>query len=778
MARILGVFVMLLGVMASGAWAQAVDVKGSFERAAGEDAEGWRRTVWGGRGELSHETSGRGGSRSVSIESRTGGDVSWSITVPVEFNSRYRLSGWIRTENVKTLGGGQGALLNVHNIQSVRTKAITGTSDWTEVSVEFETGLQDQIMVNCLFGGWGLATGKAWFDDVSLVLVKKGELAPPRIVVDASATGEAISPYIYGQFIEHMGRCIYGGIWAEMLEDRKFFDAPGAEGSPWKATGGASVAMRTKDAFVGVHTPVVTPAGRPGGLSQGGLAVRKGKAYVGSVWAASGMASGAAGAKVRVSLVWGEGEADRATFETGELGSAFTKHEFRLIAGGDSDEARLEIESASAVAIGTASLMPADNVRGFRADTLALLRELDSPVYRWPGGNFVSGYDWRDGVGERDRRPPRKNPAWLGIEHNDVGIHEFMELCELLKTDAYIAVNAGLGGVQSAADQLEYVNGSPETAMGKVRASHGRREPWGVRFWGVGNEMYGSWQLGNIPLAEYTKRHNAFVDAMRKVDPSITIIAVGAVGEWSRTMLAECAGHMDHISEHVYWQDGGSLASHVMAAPRSLAEIARAHRRYREELPILKGRDIRIVQDEWNYWYGPHVFGELGTRYFMKDALGCAAALNEFGRNSDLFFMANYAQTVNVIGAIKTSRTNAAFDVTGLVLKMYRHHLGTIPCRTESSPLVDALAAWSADRKHLTVAVVNATTRAMNVPIEVKGAVLSGTGVARWIAGDPMAFNDPDGARPIEIREGRVEGVSGTLAVEPCSVTLFTLDVR
>jgi hypothetical protein len=759
---------------AAAAAAQPAIANGSFEQADGNAPAGWKQSIWGGKGELTHASSGRTGSRSVAIRSEAGGDLAWSVTVPVEYNSKYKLTGWIKTENVKTKNGGQGALFNIHNIQSVRTKAITGTSDWTEVSAEFETGLQDQITINCLFGGWGFATGQAWFDDVSLTLIKKGELAPPLISVDAAAIGEPISPYIYGQFIEHLGKCIYGGIWAEMLEDRKFFDAPGTGTSPWKPFGGATVSMRTKDAFVGVHTPVVTPSGKAGGLAQGHLAVRKGKSYVGSVWASSQ----ASGATVRVSLVWGEGDANRATFVTPPLGAQFSKHEFTLTAAGDSDDARLEIESASAVAIGTASLMPSDHIRGFRADTLALLRELDSPVYRWPGGNFVSGYDWRDGVGDRDRRPPRKNPAWLGIEHNDVGIHEFMDLCDLLKTEAYIAVNAGLGGVENAAAELEYVNGGAETPMGKLRTSHGRRDPWKVKFWGVGNEMYGSWQLGNIPLAEYTKRHNTFVDAMRKVDPSITIIAVGAVGEWSRTMLAECSGHMDHISEHVYWQDGGSLLSHVQSAPRSLAEIARAHRQYREELPMLRGREIRIVQDEWNYWYGPHVFGELGTRYFMKDALGCAAALNEFGRNSDLFFMANYAQTVNVIGAIKTSRTNAAFDVTGLVLKMYRHHLGTIPCKTTSSPLVDALAAWSADRKTLTIAVVNATTQAMSVPLDLKGATLAGTGVVRSIAGDPMAFNDPDGEKPVSIRERRVEGISGTLPVEPCSVTLFTLDVR
>jgi alpha-N-arabinofuranosidase len=382
-------------------------------------------------------------------------------------------------------------------------------------------------------------------------------------------------------------------------------------------------------------------------------------------------------------------------------------------------------------------------------------------------------------VGPRDRRPPRKNPAWTGIEHNDVGIHEFLALCELLKTEPYIAVNTGLGSRDNAVAELEYVNGAPSTPMGSLRAKHGREQPWKVSFWGIGNEMYGSWQLGNVPLADYTRRHNEFVDAMRKVDPTIKPIGVGAAGEWSRTMLRDCADRMDHISEHVYWQDHASMLAHVHAAPQSLKAIADAHRAYRKELPSLKGRDIRIVQDEWNYWYGPHVFGELGTRYFMKDALGCAAALNEFGRNSDLFFMANYAQTVNVIGAIKTSRTNAALETTGLVLKLYRHHLGTLPCRTTSTPTLDALAAWSSDRKTLTIAVVNATLTAQSIPLTLKGTRLAGTGIARIIGStDPMAHNDPDGPRPVQIREQRVEGISDMLPVEACSVTLFTLDVK
>ena len=110
--------------------------------------------------------------------------------------------------------------------------------------------------------------------------------------------------------------------------------------------------------------------------------------------------------------------------------------------------------------------MPADNVQGWRADTLARLEELDSPVYRWPGGNFVSGYDWKDGIGDPDRRPPRKNPAWKGIESNDVGIDEFMVLCRELGTEPFIAVNTGLGGAEAAAEELEYMNGAADEPDG------------------------------------------------------------------------------------------------------------------------------------------------------------------------------------------------------------------------------------------------------------------------------------------------------------------------
>ena len=278
--------------------------------------------------------------------------------------------------------------------------------------------------------------------------------------------------------------------------------------------------------------------------------------------------------------------------------------------------------------------------------------------------------------------------------------------------------------------------------MGKLRAANGHAEPYGLKFWSIGNEMYGKRQLGHMPLEKYAQKHNEFAEAMRAVDPSVRLIGVGATGRWSEAMLTHCAGHMDLLSEHFYCREKPELVQHMRQIPDSVRRNTNAQRDYGKRLDSLKGRDIRIALDEWNYWYGGHVFGELGTRYFLRDAMGIAAGLHEMARQSDVVFMANYAQTVNVIGCIKTSKT----------------------------------AAWSQDHKTLTVAVVNPTMQALEIPLTVKGAKLSGSGTRWQIAGnDPRAYNDPGRPPVVRIEEATVEGASDKVSAGPCSVTLFAL---
>jgi alpha-N-arabinofuranosidase len=281
-----------------------------------------------------------------------------------------------------------------------------------------------------------------------------------------------------------------------------------------------------------------------------------------------------------------------------------------------------------------------------------------------------------------------------------------------------------------------------------------------------------------MPLEQYVKKHNGFADALRAVDPSIQRVAVGDAGKWSEGMMAHCAGHMDLISEHFYCQERKTdLVAHVRQVPNAIRRKADLHRKYRREVESLKGKDIRIAMDEWNYWYGPHPFGELGTRYFLKDGLGIAAGIHEYARNSDMVFMANYAQTVNVIGCIKTSKTAAAMETTGLVLALYRKHFGVTPVAVESAAPIDAMAAWTADRKTLTLAIVNPTLQPAELPLSVKGAKLAGTGTRWQLAGaDPQAYNDPSEPNRLKLEQAAVT-IADKVTVAPCSVTLLVLPV-
>ncbi len=617
------------------------------------------------------------------------------------------------------------------------------------------------------------------------------ESSPPGITIDAAQVREPLSPNIYSQFIEHLGRCIYGGIWAEMLEDRKFYfpitaqynpyralrDSayPVVGASPWQIIGSAnSVSMNTNAPFAGRHTPVIRAGAA---LQQHDLGVVEGRKYVGYLWLKS---SGSTAPQVDVALRWGEGDTAQATLRLGRVKKDYQRFPVTFTAGATTDKATFEIRvSQGAVFVGTASLMPADNIEGMRADTLALLKDLGAPIYRWPGGNFVSGYDWRDGIGDRDHRPPRTNPAWTGVEHNDFGMHEFVRFCQLVNAEPWITVNTGFGDAYSAAAQLEYCNGSTKTLWGARRAQNGSAKPFAVKYWGIGNEMWGRWQLGYMALEQYVLKQNWVVDKMREVDPNIVCISSGNAGPWSTGLLKNCPNHMDFIAEHFYCQERTNLTAHVRQIADNIRNKAEFHRKARKDLPELEGKDIRIAMTEWNYWYGPHVFGELGTRYFLKDALGIAAGVHEYARQSDIVGSAFYAQTVNVIGALKTSRRNAAFETTGLVLKLYRHHFGQLPVATQTTGVIDAQAAWSRDRKTLTLGIVNGSTQELQIPLALQGARLKGTGQRWQIAdNDPQAHNDPDQPPKVAIQQQAITGTTDRLTVAPCSVTLFAFDVQ
>jgi alpha-N-arabinofuranosidase len=748
----------------------------SFEEVKDNRPAGWRPVTYRKEAVFEVADIARTGNNSLKISSVSGADASWSTVVKVHPFSKYRLTGWIKTKEVKSVGG-KGVLLNIHGIEKLQTKALAGTNDWTKVELVFDTELNDSLQINCLFGGWGKVTGEAWFDDVALTYLS-GRTLKPQATIHADKKLTPVSKYIYGQFIEHLGRCIYQGIWAEMLEDRKFYYSVATADSPWKISGEPhSVHMNPLLIYAGVPVPEIRlkGEGQPAGIYQEALALQAGRKYTGRIV----LAADPGALPVEVRLVWGEGESDLAVFTIDKIYPDYSKYDFSFTAGKTTDNGRMEILSrgSEAFRVAAVSLMPADNLEGFRPEVIKLLLELNSPVYRWPGGNFVSGYNWKEGIGDPDRRPPRKNPAWQGIELNDVGLHEFMAFCRLLGAEPYIAVNSGQGNETLAADEVEYVNGAAHTPMGRLRAQNGHPGSFNCQFWSVGNEMYGEWQLGHMPLKDYVKRHNRFAEAMKAKDPKIKLIGVGEVGDWSEGMLRACTENMTFISEHFYVGERPGLLSHVFQVPRAIRRIADAHRQYRKTIPELKGKDIRIALDEWNYWYGPYIYGELGTQYFLKDALGVAAGIHEYYRQADLIYMANYAQTVNVIGAIKTSKTEAVFDTTGLVLKLYRNEFGTIPVKISGQPEpLDVMAAWKEDGKTLTLAVLNPTLEVQKLSLAFRNFQPSMVEKILKITGpSEKACNVPGKKPEVEITAVEEKFEPGRVSLPPLSITIYVL---
>jgi len=560
--------------------------------------------------------------------------------------------------------------------------------------------------------------------------------APERLTatIDARETSAPISKYEYGMFIEHIGSLIYRSLWSEMLDDRKFYfpivskepeHAGGAQGGPmrnmqlrkWRPVGPEEVVVMDKDRpFVGDQSPrIQLDPSTPHGIRQAGLALLKGKKYTGRVYL-----RGTPDSKVKVSLIWGEGANDRQTVSFAIRSDVYAKFPLSFTAQGETAEGALEITGTGSgnFHIGTVSLMPADNVQGFRPDNIALLRQLHSGMWRLPGGNFLSDWTWYDAIGDPDKRPPMFDYAWNAMQTNDIGLDEFMTLCNLIGVEPYITVNAGFGDAHSAAEEVEYINSSVNTRLGALRARNGHPEPYHVKYWNIGNEPWGTFQLGHTYLKYYVLKHNEFAKAMRKVDPSITLIAsgqmledmnlegekrakyVGNLGplfgtedDWTGGFLAHCWGNFDGIAEHWYAQPGRHFdlekakslppdepTDHAYVnVDQSTLEYARfaanvVHRKaeewqgYQQRFPAMLDKKIFLSVDEYAYFGGG--FGRAPN---LKLALAYGMIFNEMLRHTD--FLKFSAHTMGV-STLDYNSTAATFNTTGLLFKLYGDHMG------------------------------------------------------------------------------------------------------
>ncbi|MFC4009392.1 alpha-N-arabinofuranosidase [Nonomuraea purpurea] len=312
---------------------------------------------------------------------------------------------------------------------------------------------------------------------------------------------------------------------------------------------------------------------------------------------------------------------------------------------------------------------------GFRRDVLDLTRELGISTVRYPGGNFVSGYRWEDGVGPLARRPRRLDLAWHSTETNEVGVDEFVRWCRKAGVEPMMAINLGTRGIEEALDLLEYCNHPSGTALADQRAANGAKEPHGIKMWCLGNEMDGPWQIGHKTASEYGRLAAETARAMRMVDPSLELVACGSSGSgiatfgaWEATVLEETYDVVDFISCHAYYEEkDGDLGSFLASSTNMEYFISSVVATADHVGAKLKSRKkIDISFDEWNIWYisrgqdnDPRTDWPVAPRlledhYHLADAVAFGGLLITLLRNSDRVTAASLAQLVNVIAPIMT----------------------------------------------------------------------------------------------------------------------------
>ncbi|KAL2886985.1 glycoside hydrolase family 51 protein [Ceratocystis lukuohia] len=338
----------------------------------------------------------------------------------------------------------------------------------------------------------------------------------------------------------------------------------------------------------------------------------------------------------------------------------FTEHMGRCIYGGIYDPGN-----------------PLSDENGFRKDVIEAMKELNVPVVRYPGGNFVATYHWLDGVGPKEKRPKRPELAWLGTETNEFGTDEFLKWCEIVGTEPYFALNFGTGTLDEALAWVEYCNSDGDTYYANLRRKNGRDKPWNVKYWALGNEMWGPWQISQMTKEQYAHQAWQWAKALKLLDPSLKLILCGETGlsSWDTHVLKQCikwephalAGNqgkalVDMHSIHIYTASAQHLpnvtaplsAERAIQITAALIDLARIENNVPPTVPR-----ATICFDEWNVWDPVRAPGEQGGEeaYTLSDALAVAVWLNVFIRQARHIGMANIAQSVNVISPLMTTPT-------------------------------------------------------------------------------------------------------------------------
>lgn len=444
---------------------------------------------------------------------------------------------------------------------------------------------------------------------------------------------------------------------------------------------------------------------------------------------------------------------------------------------------------------------------GRRRDVLAAISRLRIPLVRYPGGNFVSGYRWLDGVGPREDRPARIDAAWNAIETNHFGTNEFIDFCRTVGTEPYLVVNCGDGDMREARDWVEYCNGTQDTALVRLRRQHGYDAPHKVQYWGVGNEVDGHWQIGYKTPEEYARAYLEFAKVMKWADPSIKLIASatsswkGSIVERAQLLIEQAGQHIDYLALHWYVGNPDNDFAAYMAQSELVEERLSAYEGLVRALCLQQKlpRPIPLAVDEWNVWYRTHPesgnhLNALEETYNLEDALLVAIHLNAFIRHSRSVRMANIAQLVNAIAPIFVTDDGIVLQTIYHPFELYSRTCGDISLGVfwkgdtfsggpyDGVRTLDVTATLDEQHRRLAVYVVN---RSQNEALETTIALSSGCfggDVTAWVVNgaDIKTENTSSTPEAVTTREQTHKAehpTSFTYTFEPHSITALVFSL-
>jgi alpha-L-arabinofuranosidase len=438
---------------------------------------------------------------------------------------------------------------------------------------------------------------------------------------------------------------------------------------------------------------------------------------------------------------------------------------------------------------------PQADERGFRRDVQAALREMHLSILRYPGGNMLSGYEWQDGVGPQDARPRRRELAWQSIETNQFGTNEFIDFCRHMQIEPMLGVNLGTGTIAEAAALVEYCNAPAGTRYADMRVAHGYAAPHAVKYWCVGNEMDGPWQIGHLEADEYARKAREAAKMMRWQDPSLKLVACGSSNtemptypEWDRVVLETCWDHVDYLALHYYatnYENDTASYLALSAQFESHLDTLSGLLRY-VKAKLRSNHTVKLSWDEWNVWYkdrsgrggwqaAPHLSEEI---YNLEDALVVAQWMSVFLRRCDVLDIACLAQIVNTISPLLTTNDQLLRQATFYPFALFSNHaagLSLQPLTTapESDtklfgpmPLLDVSASYDQATDRGAVFIVNRSQHeAVTTDISWQGAAPGQVAAAYQLSGnDPKAVNSfaqpntiaPKPLEGLKINDGRI----------------------